>query len=143
MIDLEKEFRTLKLLASALIIIGTGLTIGGFGAAFFFSDEKRPAPPKITSPEEAANPDSDAAPPPPPKDYKARFSSSLRSMSIPSGALGVIFLICGIVLRFIIRNNIDEKDETEPSPELFKAYAEQLVIAERQREKDKQRKRMK
>ena len=40
MIDLEKEFRTLRLLSKALIIIGLGLTVCGFGAALMMNSGK-------------------------------------------------------------------------------------------------------
>lgn len=145
MIDLDKEFRTLKLLAQAMIIIGFGLTVGGFGVAFFVSDAakaKKPAPVVVESAEETppADPDQPAPPPPKPsKDYSATFSSYTRQISIPSGALGLLFLVFGLILRWIIRYNIDDKDETEPCSELYKAYAEQLVVAERQKEKDRKR----
>ena len=35
--------------------------------------------------------------------------------------------------------NIDDKDETQPSDELFKAYAQQLMIAEREKQKNRKR----
>jgi len=51
----------------------------------------------------------------------------------------VIFVVLGGGLRWIIRNNLDDDDEVQMSDELFKAYADQLVIAERQKQKDRKR----
>lgn len=138
MIDLEKEFRTLRLLASALMIIGAGLMLGGFGIALLVRDpapkDRKPAHVtefEGTLPSEAAKP---AA-----KDYNQKFSSYSGQLGIPTGMLGVLFLGLGWTLSWIIRNNIDDSDGPIENHELFKAYAQQLVVAERQKTKDRKR----
>jgi len=63
MIDLKKEFRTLRLLSSALIIIGGGLALCGFGVGLVTHDSSKPAPPvAIQTP-----PENPAEPPAPPR----------------------------------------------------------------------------
>src|ERR1043165_6809367 len=127
MIDLEKEFRTLKLGAQALIIIGAGLAIGSAAVALFVGDSKKAKQPPVVVAAEDAEATTDADQPPPPprkqsKDYSSIVSSYTRQLSIPAGILGLVFLVLGGALLWFIRNNIDEKDDTEPSQELYKAY---------------------
>ncbi len=142
MIDLEKEFRTLRLLAKALIIIGAGLSVGGFGAALLMHEKATPKKPAYVAPSEE-NPEGSesASAASVKKSDKEKLWNSTYGMVLPSALLGVLFLILGAALRWIIRNNIDDGDEPEPSNDLFRAYAEQLMVAEQL--KAKKRKRLK
>lgn len=154
MIDLQKEFRTLHLLASALIIIGLGMSLGGFGLALAMKDPalKSRTPSRNIRPEEPATPvaksQSDAnivgeSPmwrvQPDPTVLREKLSKSTGDLGMPGGLLGVLILGLGVTLRWIIRNNIDDGNELTRDNELFKAYAAQLVIAERLRAKNRKR----
>src|SRR5579862_6258409 len=104
MVDLEKEFRTLRLLASALMIIGAGLALGGFGIAVLVRDsnprDRRPAHGVTnleSAPAETAKPAT--------KDYNQKFSSYTGQLGVPTGMLGLLFIGLGWTLRWIIRNN--------------------------------------
>lgn len=135
MIDLDKEFRTLRLLASVFIIIGAGLTIGGFGLAILMNDaamnERKPAKGSRADSAPASKTKT-----PTQAELKEKFSSSTSQIGTPTGILGVLLLICGIGLRLIIRSNFDDGDEAQSNPELFRAYAAQLVVAEQKRAKN-------
>ncbi|MEI6236112.1 MAG: hypothetical protein WCT04_23905 [Planctomycetota bacterium] len=133
MIDLDKEFRTLRLLSSVFIILGVGLIIGGFGLTLLMSDpamneRKSSRTPVVETSNEATTK-------PSPKEMKEKFSTSTSQIGTPTGVLGVLMLIGGLILRYIIRSNYDESDEAQSNPELFRAYAAQLVLAEQNRAK--------
>lgn len=120
------------------MIVGAGLTLGGFGMAFLARDSapKDRKPAHVTEFESAVPVD---ATKPVAKDYNQKFSSYTSQLSIPTGMLGVLFLGLGWALRWIIRNNIDDGDEPIENHELFKAYAQQLVVAERLKTKNRKR----
>src|SRR4051794_16145119 len=109
MIDLEKEFRTLRLLAKALIIIGGGLSVGGLGMMLLVHFGTAPAKPKrpayVAPQEEVAEKGTPESPvpsqPPEPvepdrKDYKEKMSSSSIGLVLPTAILGLLFLILGV-----------------------------------------------
>ena len=134
MIDLEKEFRTLRLLASALLIIGVGLMLGGFGIALLVHDatpQPKHRPGYVVRPEAELKPAE--------KDPNKILTSYSGQLGVPTGMLGILFLGLGWTLRWIIRNNVDDGDGPIENHELFKAYAQQLVVAEKQKAKNRKR----
>jgi hypothetical protein len=142
MIDLAREFRMLRLLASTLIILGLGFIVGGLGINIFTRSPARPARPPAVSVEPVAEPapveltpESDSPSPvsqKPRRSYDESFSSFTRQIGIPMFFLGVLIAGVGFGLRWLIRNALED-DTPEQSPELFRAYAEQLVTAEKQK----------
>ena len=137
MIDLDKEFRTLKLLASVFMILGAGLALGGFGLALLMSDpamnehKRKPAVvAEDTSPLGRSKAVSQ-------EEYKGRLEGSLVQTGMPMGLLGVLMVLLGLGLRWIIREQADDGTEAQSNPELFRAYAAQLVVAEQKKAKSK------
>jgi hypothetical protein len=137
MIDLDKEFRTLRLLASVFMILGAGLTLGGFGLAALMADpamnENKRKPMVVAV---------DATPLGRSKsvsqdEYKEKFAGSLGQTGMPMGILGVLMVLLGLGLRWIIREQTDDGNEAQSNPELFRAYAAQLVVAEQKKAKNK------
>lgn len=137
MIDLQKEFRTLRLLSSALLIIGAGLAIGGFAIGLMTRDSSKPKPTPTYVENPSEKTDDAPAKRKPVKDVKLTTYTS--SIAFSSGILGLVFIVLGGALRWIISNNIDDDDEVQMSDELFKAYADQLVLAEKQKQKNRKR----
>ena len=148
MIDLQKEFRTLRLLSAALLIIGAGLTLGGFGAALMTRDtskSKRPqteiqAPPETAEPASPEQPDS-KTPVPVKEISQEKLATYTSKIGFSTGIMGLLFLGLGYALRWIIRNNIDDVDdgEVQMSDELFKAYADQLALAELRKQQNRKK----
>lgn len=149
-VDLQKEFRTLRLLSSALLIIGAGLCIGGFGLALMTRDTSKPgrvAPSETKAADGSGNEVVEAPPPPRPaprnkKDMEEKLGTYWSKMGFNTGLLGVLFVGLGLGLRWIIRNNLEDDDEVQMSDELFKAYADQLVLAEKQKQKNRKKMRL-
>jgi hypothetical protein len=141
--DLQKEFRTLQLLAWALLILGAGLTVGGFGVALL-TRETKPAPkrPAVVQTEETP---ADDAPPPrakpnfDPKSDTQTFMFFTGQLGSRTGLLGLVFLAIGGVLRWVISNTVEDEDQVEMSDELFKTYAAQLALAAKRKEKDRKK----
>ncbi len=134
MIDLDKEFRTLSLLATVFIILGVALSVGGFGLSFLMNDpamnefKRKPSVADENTPVNRSKPRSI-------QEEKDRFSNSLSQTGAPVGFLGLLMLLIGVVLRYIIRDQTDDGGEAQANPELFREYAAQLVIAEKKRAK--------
>lgn len=148
MIDLQKEFRTLRLLSAALLIIGSGLTLGGFGVALMTRDSGKSA--RVSAEAQApadgadaSSPDKqDATPTVKTKEFQQeKLTTYTSKIGFSTGLMGLLFLGLGYVLRWIIRNNIDDDDggEVQMSDELFKAYADQLALAEQRKQQNKKK----
>lgn len=146
MIDLQKEFRTLRLLAYALLIIGGGLAIGGFGIALMTRDATKTARPdqQVTprDPDDATVAEADPPPAVPKKNDTQKLTTYTSQITFNTGLMGVLFIGLGWTLRWIIRNNIDDDDdkgEVQMSDDLFKAYADQIALAEKMKQTNRKK----
>src|SRR5436305_1554429 len=131
--DLQKEFRTLRLLAWVLVILGSGLVLGGFGVALMTGSSK----PEPTRAQRSAAEDIDrgnfAVRPSGPRTDEQKLMAFGNQLGSRTGMLGVVFLIIGGILIYILKNTLED-DQVEMSDELFKTYAAQLATAAKRKE---------
>ena len=139
MVDLEKEFKTLHVLAKTMVILGVAIVLAGVGTVLLTSGTKDAAKPPPA--ETSASAENDTAPPAAPAhshsgDMKTVLSFT-RDLGLRTAVLGAVLAVLGLLLRRVVRTTIDDGSFTDTDQDLFKAYAEQLAAAEKRKRQKK------
>ena len=135
MIDLDKEFRTLRLLAKTLLILGIALLLAGAGTALLTRPAQPPAAPPVAGSDGSEGGANAPAPSPKSGSLTQTMLSYVGELGARTALLGAVFVALGLLLRRVLRNTVDDDSFSDTDQELFKAYAEQLAAAEKQKKK--------